>query len=250
MNIKKLFPLLGLAISSFGLIACGTNDADSSLSQNSSESIKYTIIFDSKGGSAVDSIVEEAGKKISAPANPTKEGFDFSGWYESNDNGITLNKVPFVFDLMPSRNITLYASWDVKSEEFSEVNKKYSVKSASEDVTFTWENPEDASSSDDEFKVLYSFMTVTFMEESRLEIYFHAGMDADKTHFYYVNENDELEFYNSKEDLQARQNKNTEDYFAFNYKFFENKKKLKVTFTVENDGGKILHIGIVLTASL
>ena len=202
------------------------------------------------GGSSVDSIIEESGKKISAPNDPVKEGFDFSGWYESNDNGTTLNKTPFVFDSMPSRNITLYASWGSKSEEFSEVNKKYSVKSASEDVTFTWENPEDASSSDDEFKVLHSFMTVTFLEESRLEIYLHAGMDTDKTHFYYVNENDELEFYNSEEDLQARKNKNTEDYFAFNYKFFENRKKLKVTFTVENDNGKILHIGIVLTASL
>lgn len=249
MNIKKLFPLLGLAVSSFGLIACGTNNADSSVSQNSSEAIKYIITFDSKGGSSIDSIVEEAGKKISSPTNPIKEGFDFVGWFESNDNGTTLNKTPFVFDIMPSRNFTLYASWETKSEEFSEANKKYSVKSASEDVTFTWENPDDASSSDDEFKVLYSFMTVTFLEESRLEVYLHAGMDTDKTHFYYVNENDELEFYNSKEDLQARQNRNTEDYFSFNYKFIENKKKLKVTFNVENDDGKALQIGIVLTAS-
>lgn len=43
------------------------------------EQTKYTITFDSKGGSAVNSITTEAGSAINAPDNPTKAGYEFVG---------------------------------------------------------------------------------------------------------------------------------------------------------------------------
>lgn len=79
------------------------------------EESTYTITFDSKGGSEVASISAPAGAKIEAPASPTKEGFLFADWYESNDGGATLAEKPFEFTYMPARFFTLYAKWGFDS---------------------------------------------------------------------------------------------------------------------------------------
>lgn len=71
----------------------------------------YTIIFSTGGGSAVAPIIKASGKAISAPADPTKKGYQFLGWYESADGGVTLNDSAFVFTYMPGKNVTLYAKW-------------------------------------------------------------------------------------------------------------------------------------------
>ncbi|MDE5867746.1 MAG: InlB B-repeat-containing protein [Anaeroplasmataceae bacterium] len=64
----------------------------------------YTIAFNTEGGSAVESITglkrNEAGK---APENPTKEGYDFVGWY--------LDGKLYDFNSLVTKNITLTASW-------------------------------------------------------------------------------------------------------------------------------------------
>lgn len=68
---------------------------------------KYTVAFDSHGGSAVTSVEVDDGAMISAPTEPTQEGFDFDGWYL--DAEYTL---PFDFDTYHvSRNLTLHAKW-------------------------------------------------------------------------------------------------------------------------------------------
>jgi len=69
---------------------------------------QYTITFDSKGGSAVDPITQEYATSVASPADPTKYGHDFSGWYV--DNEFTQ---PFVFETMPAQNITLFAKWSL-----------------------------------------------------------------------------------------------------------------------------------------
>lgn len=40
----------------------------------------YTIVFETDGGSAVAPISATAGEAVTAPANPTKDGYDFAGW--------------------------------------------------------------------------------------------------------------------------------------------------------------------------
>ncbi len=40
----------------------------------------YTIVFETDGGSAVAPISATAGAAVTAPANPTKDGYDFAGW--------------------------------------------------------------------------------------------------------------------------------------------------------------------------
>ena len=93
---------------------------------------EYTITFDSKGGSAVQPIKASAGAAITAPTDPTKDGFVFAGWYESTDGGVTLSDTAFSFSYMPARVFTLYAKWataDIKGKTFNKV-----------DATVEWES--------------------------------------------------------------------------------------------------------------
>ena len=86
---------------------------------------EYTITFDSKGGSAVQPVKASAGAAITAPTDPTKDGFVFAGWYESTDGGTTLSDTAFSFSYMPARVFTLYAKWataDIKGKTFNKVD--------------------------------------------------------------------------------------------------------------------------------
>lgn len=68
---------------------------------------KYTITFDSNGGSEVASISGHSGKAISAPAEPTRDKYTFGGWYADAElqNGYTIS-------VMPEKNLKLYAKWN------------------------------------------------------------------------------------------------------------------------------------------
>lgn len=79
--------------------------------EDNAASDTYTVMFSTGGGSAVAPITKASGEAISAPADPTKKGYQFLGWYESSDGGVTLNDTAFVFSYMPGKDITLYAKW-------------------------------------------------------------------------------------------------------------------------------------------
>ena len=70
---------------------------------NTPTATKYTVSFNSDGGSAVVSQTIESGKKATKPSNPTKEGYTFVEWQL---NGKTYN-----FDNAVTGNITLKAVW-------------------------------------------------------------------------------------------------------------------------------------------
>lgn len=62
---------------------------------------QYTITFDTDGGSAVEAIAQGYGSDLTAPANPTKEGYTFAGWE------------PEIPATMPLNGITVKAQWTV-----------------------------------------------------------------------------------------------------------------------------------------
>ena len=62
---------------------------------------KYTITFDTNGGSEVAPITQDYGTKINAPANPTRKGYTFKGWDK---------EIP---KTMPAENITVKAQWEI-----------------------------------------------------------------------------------------------------------------------------------------
>ena len=74
----------------------------------------YTVSFDNNGGTgtiASQSIV--SGNYATAPvSNPTYSGHSFTGWYTSEDNGVTLSDNTFDFATTAiTGDITLYAGW-------------------------------------------------------------------------------------------------------------------------------------------
>jgi len=69
---------------------------------------KYTVTFNSQGGSAVSPITNIShGEKITAPTDPTKGSDVFDGWYKENTYANSWN---FTSDTVKS-NITLHAKW-------------------------------------------------------------------------------------------------------------------------------------------
>lgn len=64
---------------------------------------KYTITFNSNGGSAVASQTVEEGKKVTQPSSPTRNGYTFTGW--------TLNGSAYDFNKAVTSNMTLTATW-------------------------------------------------------------------------------------------------------------------------------------------
>ncbi|MGF7050186.1 putative repeat protein (TIGR02543 family) [Paenibacillus sp. DS2015] len=73
----------------------------------------YTVIFDSQGGSMVDDITAaNYGSKITAPTDPTRVGYTFSGWYKEAE---TQSQWDFATETIPANHITLYANWILNS---------------------------------------------------------------------------------------------------------------------------------------
>jgi uncharacterized repeat protein (TIGR02543 family) len=68
----------------------------------------YTVTFDSKGGSPVDSQSVAEGGKATRPKNPEKRGFGFVNWY---DNGECAGDC-YDFETPVTDDIDLYAGWN------------------------------------------------------------------------------------------------------------------------------------------
>ena len=62
---------------------------------------KYTITFDTNGGSEIAPITQDYGTEITTPDNPTRKGYTFKGWDK---------EIP---ETMPAENITVKAQWEI-----------------------------------------------------------------------------------------------------------------------------------------
>ena len=70
----------------------------------------FTVTFDSNGGSSVNAQTVESGKTVAKPADPTRDGYDFEGWFTDEDLTIKYD-----FNTPVTADITLYAAWDKQS---------------------------------------------------------------------------------------------------------------------------------------
>lgn len=71
--------------------------------------LKVTVNFDSNQGTAVDSQLVAVGDKVAKPADPTKEGYTFSGWFTDEDCTKAYDFDAAVDGTQPE--FTLYAGW-------------------------------------------------------------------------------------------------------------------------------------------
>ena len=94
---------------------------------------KYTVTFNTNGGSSVPSQEVTSGGKASEPSVPSKKGYEFKGWYKDSDLTQAYN-----FNTAVTGNLTLYAKWNPysfkiryytnlkgKSEEYTDTEDEY-----------------------------------------------------------------------------------------------------------------------------
>ena len=86
---------------------------------------RYTITFDTAGGSDIAPITQDYGTNITAPADPTREGYTFIGW----DKAIPTT--------MPAENITVTAQWKDSGKPTGEIKiNENSWKAFLNNITF------------------------------------------------------------------------------------------------------------------
>jgi len=83
---------------------------------------EVTLTFDTDGGSEIESVKVEKGKTYELP-EPTKENYDFKGWYLDD----TLVDNTTVFD----KDVTLKAKWEETPKEIKYYNVKFDSKGGS-----------------------------------------------------------------------------------------------------------------------
>jgi uncharacterized repeat protein (TIGR02543 family) len=67
---------------------------------------RYTLAFDSHGGSAVAAVTADAGTTVIQPPDPEKGGFNFKGWYDAASGG-TACAWPHTLNA----DVTIHAQW-------------------------------------------------------------------------------------------------------------------------------------------
>lgn len=93
---------------------------------------RYTVKFETNGGSAVKSVTVNKNAVAAEPTAPTKDGFRFEGWYADKEFATAYD-----FDTKVSKNITLYAKW-TEIEKEPEADKPDTITSFKDVQSDDW----------------------------------------------------------------------------------------------------------------
>ena len=81
-----------------------------------SVSAAYTVSFDTNGGSELSKQTVTRNSVIKEPTAPTKDGFDFAGWYTDKEL-----KENYDFSAKVTKSMTLYAAWTEKDNSENQI---------------------------------------------------------------------------------------------------------------------------------
>jgi uncharacterized repeat protein (TIGR02543 family) len=87
-----------------------TGCQDYAAGESGSAPSRYTVVFDSQGGSAVSPVSADEGTAVAKPADPARTGYSFLGWFSAASGG-TLYTWPHSL----TGNVTMYARWQAGS---------------------------------------------------------------------------------------------------------------------------------------
>ncbi len=111
--LKKISYIVTIFISIITIVSCSNTPELSPLPETPEVTptpfiVEYTITFETNGGSDIPDTKVELNSYIPKPENPTKEGFNFIGWYSDKEftKAWNFEKNVVVYD------ITLYAKWE------------------------------------------------------------------------------------------------------------------------------------------
>lgn len=74
--------------------------------KETAEEPSFIVSFNTQGGNKISSVAITDGEKITLPENPTKDGYEFQGWYLDSELTNAFNASNCV-----SEDVTLYAKW-------------------------------------------------------------------------------------------------------------------------------------------
>ena len=99
-------------------VAVTSATASTELYKENSDAEEVTITFtDAETGTVYQELTVVSGATVAAPADPTKEGFVFDGWYKDNEYKEEWTSTTI------TENTTVYAKWTaIKSSAFSQIN--------------------------------------------------------------------------------------------------------------------------------
>ena len=117
------------AESDISLVAKFTRRSTGGGGGGSSAPSNYTVKFETNGGSKVESIKVAKNNTATEPTAPTKDGFEFAGWY--TDKAL---KTKYDFSEKVTKGFTLYAAWTEKKAETQEPTEPIKPESK---ITFT-----------------------------------------------------------------------------------------------------------------
>ena len=127
MRRSIAFVLFVLCMAAFALAGC-------SPAQTPAEDGYYTVTFDSRGGSAVESQEILEGNPVRRPETPAREGYFLNGWF--TDAGASEDEWRFDTDRVTS-DITLYAGWTAQSDLTPTASLVYELNDEGDGYTVT-----------------------------------------------------------------------------------------------------------------
>ena len=92
--------------------------------------VTYTVSFEENGGSEIKDVTVLNGKTVAKPADPTRDGYLFIGWYADS-----AFKTAFAFDAQPvTADTTVYARWAEESADGIEYTVDFDLNYTTNDT--------------------------------------------------------------------------------------------------------------------